>query len=161
MNEEELKRMTDRPFTEKQFTALCFIRENYPGICCDADVALIWQIGGQNLVDDMMRRAVKCKKAEATLAEIESLQGKLDLLHDDMVDKYIALTGSPYLRDFFPDDREELWNAAKDYATAFEKDKSDDDGAADTEKPLTRQDIYEQTKKIAAAFAGDHTEQEV
>lgn len=73
MNEEELKRMTDRPFTEKQFTALCFIRENYPGICCDADVALIWQIGGQNLVDDMMRRAVKCKKAEATLAEIEIL----------------------------------------------------------------------------------------
>lgn len=63
MNEEELKRMTDRPFTEKQFTALCFIRENYPGICCDADVALIWQIGGQNLVDDMMRRAVKCKKS--------------------------------------------------------------------------------------------------
>lgn len=152
MNEEELKRMTDRPFTEKQFTALCFIRENYPGICCDADVALIWQIGGQNLVDDMMRRAVKCKKAEATLAEIESLQGKRDLLHDDMVDKYIALTGSPYLRDFFPDDREELWNAGKD--------KSDDDGAADTEKPVTRQDIYEQTKKIAAAFAGDHTEQE-
>lgn len=137
MNEEELKRMTDRPFTEKQFTALCFIRENYPGICCDADVALIWQIGGQNLVDDMMRRAVKCKKAEATLAEIESLQGKLDLLHDDMVDKYIALTGSHYLRDF-----------------------SDDDGAADTEKPVTRQDIYEQAKKIAAAFAGDHTEQE-
>lgn len=133
MNEEELKRMTDRPFTEKQFTALCFIRENYPGICCDADVALIWQIGGQNLVDDMMRRAVKCKKAEATLAEIESLQGKLDLLHDDMVDKYIALTGSPYFRDFCPDDRE---------------------------KPVTRQDIYEQTKKITAAFAGDHTEQE-
>ena len=161
MNEEELKRMTDRPFSEKQFTALCFIRENYPGICCDADVALIWQIGGQNLVDDMMRRGGQGKKAEATLAEIESLQGKLDLLHDDMVDKYIALTGSPYLRDFFPDDREELWNAAKDYATAFEKDKSDDDGAADTEKPLTRQDIYEQTKKIAAAFAGDHTEQEV
>lgn len=160
MNEEELKRMTDRPFSEKQFTALCFIRENYPGICCDADVALIWQIGGQNLVDDMMRRAVKCKKAEATLAEIESLQGKLDLLHDDMVDKYIALTGSPYLRDFSPEDREELWNAAKSYATAFENDKSDDDGAADTEKPVTRQDIYEQTKKIAAAFAGDHTEQE-
>jgi hypothetical protein len=133
MNEEELKRMTDRPFSEKQFKALCFIRENYPGICCDADVALIWQIGGQNLVDDMMRRAVKCKKAEATLAEIESFQGKLDLLHDDMVDKYIALTGSPYLRDFSPDD---------------------------TEKPVTRQDIYEQTKKIAAAFAGDHTEQE-
>lgn len=161
MNAEELKRMTDRPFTEKQFTALCFIRENYPGICCDADVALIWQIGGQNLVDDMMRRAVKCKKAEATLAEIESLQGKLDLLHDDMVDKYIALTGSPYLRDFFPDDREELWNATKSYATAFEKDKSDDDGTASAEKPVTRQDIYEQTKKIAAAFAGDHTEQEV
>lgn len=63
MNEEELKRMTDRPFSEKQFKALCFIRENYPGICCDADVALIWQIGGQNLVDDMMRRAVKCKKS--------------------------------------------------------------------------------------------------
>ena len=161
MNEEELKRMTDRPFSEKQFEALCFIRENYPGICCDADVALIWQIGGQNLVDDMMRRAGKCKKAEATLAEIESLQGKLDLLHDDMVDKYIALTGSPYLRDFSPEDREELWNAAKSYATAFEKDKSDDDGAADTEKPVTRQDIYEQTQKIAAAFAGDHTEQEV
>lgn len=160
MNEEELKRMTDRPFSEKQFEALCFIRENYPGICCDADVALIWQIGGQNLVDDMMRRAVKCKKAEATLAEIESLQGKLDLLHDDMIDKYIALTGSPYLRDFFPDDREELWNAEKSYAPAFEKDKSDDDGTADTEKPLTRQDIYEQAKKIAAAFAGDHTEQE-
>lgn len=144
MSEEELKRMTDRPFTEKQFTALCFIRENYPGICCDADVALIWQIGGQNLVDDMMRRAIKCKKAEATLAEIESLQGKLDLLHDDMVDKYIALTGSPYLPDFSP-----------------EKDKSDDDGAADAEKPLTRQDIYEQTKNVAAAFAGDYTEQEV
>lgn len=136
MNEEELKRMTDRPFSEKQFEALCFIRENYPGICCDADVALIWQIGGQNLVDDMMRRAIKCKKAEATLAEIESLQGKLDLLHDDMVDKYIALTGSPYLRDFYPD------------------------GTADTEKPVTRQDIYEQTKKIVAAVAGDHTEQE-
>lgn len=150
MNEEELKRMTDRPFTEKQFTALCFIRENYPGICCDADVALIWQIGGQNLVDDMMLRAVKCKKAEATLAEIESLQGKLDLLHDDMIEKYISLTGFPYLPDFSP---EESWNAGKD--------KSDDDGAADTEKPVTRQDIYEQTKKIAAAFAGDHTEQEV
>lgn len=161
MNEEELKRMTDRPFTEKQFTALCFIRENYPGICCDADVALIWQIGGQNLVDDMMRRAVMCKKAEETLAEIESLQGKLDLLHKDMVDKYIALIGSPYLHDFSPKDREELWNAAKSYATAFEKDKSDDDGAADTEKPVTRQDIYEQTKKVVAAFAGDHTEQEV
>ncbi len=27
-------------------------------------------------------------------------------------------------------------------------------------KLMTRQDIYEQTKKIAAAFAGDHTEQE-
>ena len=109
----------------------------------------------------MMRRAVKCKKAEATLAEIESLQGKLDLLHDDMIDKYISLTGSPYLPDFSPEDREELWNVAKSYATAFEKDKSDDDGAADTEKPVTRQDIYEQTQKIAAAFAGDHTEQEV
>lgn len=160
MNEEELKRMTDRPFSEKQFESLCFIRENYPGICCNADVALIWQIGGQNLVDDMMQRAVKCKKAEETLAEIESLQGKLDLLHDDMVDKYIALTDSPYLRDFYPDDQEELLEAAKDYATAFEKDSSDDDGAADAEKPLTRQDIYEQTKKITAAFAGDHTEQE-
>ena len=77
-----------------------------------------------------------------------------------MVDKYIALTGSPYLRDFSPDDREELWNAAKSYATAFEKDKSDDDGTASAEKPVTRQDIYEQTKKITAAFAGDHTEQE-
>lgn len=160
MNKEELKRMTDRPFSEKQFEALCFIRENYPGICCDADVALIWQIGGQNLVDDMMLRAVKCKKAEATLAEIESLQGKLDLLHDDMVDKYIALTGSSHLPDFSPDDREAVQNAGKDYATAFEKDKSDDDGAAATEKPLTRQDIYEQAQKIAAAFAGDHTEQE-
>lgn len=160
MNEEELKRMTDRPFSEKQFEALCFIRENYPGICCDADVALIWQIGGQNLVDDMMLRAVKCKKAEATLAEIESLQGKLDLLHDDMIDKYIALTGSSHLPDFSPDDREAVQNAGKDYATAFEKDKSDDDGAAATEKPLTRQDIYEQAQKIAAAFAGDHTEQE-
>lgn len=160
MNEEELKRMTDRPFSEKQFEALCFIRENYPGICCDADVALIWQIGGQNLVDDMMRRAIKCKKAEATLAEIESLQGKLDLLHDDMVDKYIALTGSPCLPGFYSDDREELREAAKDYATAFEKNKSDDDEATDTEKPLTRQYIYEQTQKITAAFAGDHTEQE-
>lgn len=76
------------------------------------------------------------------------------MLHDDMIDKYIALTGSSHLPNFSPDDREAVQNSGKDYATAFEKDKSD------TEKPVTRQDIYEQTKKIAAAFAGDHTEQE-
>lgn len=59
MTVSEFKRLTDKPFTEEEFEKIHFVYENYPGVTTQADIALIWAIGGIDLINDMLQRAYK------------------------------------------------------------------------------------------------------
>lgn len=67
MLQTEFERLTDRPFTEEEFWKIHFVYCYYPGVNTHADIALIWQIGGIQLIDDMTPTAKTFQKAEQEL----------------------------------------------------------------------------------------------
>lgn len=64
MLQSEFERLTDKPFTEDEFTKIHYVYCYYPGIMTHADIALIWAIGGIRLINDMMPTAQKIANAE-------------------------------------------------------------------------------------------------
>lgn len=64
MLQEEFKRLTDKPFTEEEFEKIHYVYIFYPGIVTQADIALIWAIGGIRLIEDMLPTARKIDEAE-------------------------------------------------------------------------------------------------
>lgn len=64
MLQEEFRRLTDKPFTENEFEKIHYVYCYYPGIVTHADIALIWDIGGIRLIDDMIPTARRIEEAE-------------------------------------------------------------------------------------------------
>ena len=76
MRQEDLKKLTDKPFTSDEFDKISYVYRYYPGIVTYADIALIWTIGGIRLIDDMLPTARSAEEAEENVERTKTLYEK-------------------------------------------------------------------------------------
>ena len=73
MRQEDLKKLTDKPFTSDEFDKISYVYHYYPGIVTYADIALIWTISGIRLIDDMLPTARSVEEAEENVDRTKTL----------------------------------------------------------------------------------------
>ncbi len=77
MLQSEFEQLTDRPFTEEEFSTIHYVYCYHPAANTHAAIAQLWTLGGIRLILDMLPTA---KKLEGIEADMKVEQEKLNAL---------------------------------------------------------------------------------
>ena len=77
MLQSEFEQLTDRPFTEKEFSTIHYVYCYHPAANTHAAIARLWTLGGIRLIRDMLPTA---KKLEEVEKEMKAAQERLSTL---------------------------------------------------------------------------------
>ena len=67
MLEPEFERLTQKPFTDLEFVAIHYVYCYHPAIKSKEDIAMVWNLGGNCLINDMLPTAKRFEAAERRL----------------------------------------------------------------------------------------------
>ena len=73
----EFEQLTDRPFTEEEFSTIHYVYCYHPAANTHAAIAQLWTLGGIRLIRDMLPTA---KKLEEVKEEMKAAQERLSAL---------------------------------------------------------------------------------
>ena len=77
MLQSEFEQLTDRPFTEKEFSTIHYVYCYHPAANTHTAIAQLWTLGGIRLIRDMLPTA---KKLEEVEEEMKAAQERLSAL---------------------------------------------------------------------------------